>query len=114
MRPFVRARPVAVALAVAAALGGVAFLVATRGDEGGSAIGVGVGPRGAAAADGAVWIANADSNSVSRINERARGVTATTDVGNAPFGVTVAQGAVWVANARSDTVSRIDPLTGKV
>src|SRR6266536_5201906 len=111
MRRFVGARTLGLAVLMALALGGVLFLVVTRGGGDRSAIGVGVGPRGAAAADGAAWIANADSNTLSRIDEHAQKVTATIKVGKAPLGVTVGDGAVWVANARSNTVSRFEART---
>jgi peptide/nickel transport system substrate-binding protein len=64
--------------------------------------------------DGAVWVANTDAGSVSRIDPSTRSVRQEITVGGGPSGVAVGGGAVWVANGLDGTVSRIDPSANKV
>ena len=81
--------------------------------EGGHVYRRGLGPRAEplrlATGAGGLWVSNASSGSVSRIDlgtlERGTPVT----VGRNPAGVTVALGLVWVANSRSGTVTKVDP-----
>jgi YVTN family beta-propeller protein len=68
---------------------------------------VGKIPKGVAAAQGAVWVANSGDGRVSRIDPVTNRVTATITVGRSPVGVVAAQGAVWVANSGDGRVSRI-------
>jgi YVTN family beta-propeller protein len=70
-------------------------------------------PADVAVGEGAVWVANNQHGSVSRIDPATRKVT-TIKVGQTPAGVAVGNGAIWVANNGDDTVSRIDPATDRV
>ena len=80
-------------------------------------INVGSGPEGVAVSpDGSsVWVANLDSDTVSRINTTTNAVTPIT-VGSTPFGVVVSPdgSSVWVTNYGSGTVSRINTTTNAV
>ncbi len=58
---------------------------------------------------GGLWVSNASSGEVRRIDLDSLEVGEPTAVGRGPAGVTVARGLVWVANSRSDTVSKVDP-----
>lgn len=61
---------------------------------------------------GAVWVANADSDSVMRIDPATNQVVATIAIPDAT-GVTVGLGAVWVVGATGQ-VTRIDPSTNQI
>jgi YVTN family beta-propeller protein len=75
---------------------------------------LGTAPSVLAAGDGAVWVANYNQGTVSRIDAATRAVVETIPVGNAPSGVTVGAGAVWVTNNDGESVSRIDPTVDRV
>ena len=76
---------------------------------------VGKAPRSVAVSNTAVWVSNAKSNTVSRINPRRLRVVATIRVGKAPDNAAIADdGTVFVPNNGSNTVSRIDPATNHV
>jgi YVTN family beta-propeller protein len=75
---------------------------------------VGNGPTKIAYGEGAVWVINADDQTVERIDLATRTVRQTVKVGNGPSSVVVGAGAVWVANGLDGTVSRIDPKTNEV
>jgi YVTN family beta-propeller protein len=77
-------------------------------------VAVGAGPTGVAADEGAVWVANRDDHTVSRIDLRTKTLRQTVKVGGGPSAVAVGAGAVWVANGLEGTVSRIDPKTNEV
>jgi Protein kinase domain len=62
--------------------------------------------RGIAAADGVVWVADKDTNSVKRIQDGR--VDRTLLVGRNPVDVAIGGGALWVANKDSGTVSRVE------
>jgi peptide/nickel transport system substrate-binding protein len=79
-----------------------------------SEIPVGRSPGEIAAAPDAVWVTNANDDTVSRIDPSTNDVVQTIDVGGGPAGVAVGGGAVWVANGLDGTVSRIDPTTNDV
>ena len=70
---------------------------------------VGTSPSAVAADSNAVWVANADSASVSRVDPVTGTRQQTVEVGNGPAGVAIAGGAVWVTNSLDGTVVRIDP-----
>ena len=57
---------------------------------------VGTGLWGMAAAPGAIWVANRDSGTLSRIDTRTNRVTLTVALGAAPYGVAYARGHLWV------------------
>jgi YVTN family beta-propeller protein len=68
---------------------------------------VGVSPSGIAFGEGAVWVANLDDKTVSRINlqtHRERAIP----VDGTPSGIAAGLGAVWVSHAVG-TLERIDP-----
>jgi YVTN family beta-propeller protein len=75
---------------------------------------VGNGPTSVATGEDAVWVADAQDDSVVRIDPHTVGVVDRIPVGNAPSGIAVGAGAVWVANSLDGTVSRIDPRTNDV
>jgi YVTN family beta-propeller protein len=68
-------------------------------------------PTGISVSRNAVWVANFNGNSVSRLdpNSLEPATTAPITVGKGPRAIAVGGGAVWVANHFSDDVSRIDP-----
>jgi YVTN family beta-propeller protein len=74
----------------------------------------GTTPSVLAAGDGAIWVADTDGNSVSRLDPVTHDVRQTIAVGGGPAGLTVAGDAVWVANGLDGTVSRIDATTNQV
>jgi YVTN family beta-propeller protein len=76
---------------------------------------VGSRPVAVALGKGAVWVANAGSGTVSRIDPRTKRVVQTIGgVGSSPVDVAVAGDSVWVANGSDGTLSRIDPGTNTV
>ena len=60
---------------------------------------------------GAVWVADPDAGTVSRIDPGTNTVTARLEVGTKPHSVIVAAGAVWVTIEEDGVVVRIDPAT---
>jgi YVTN family beta-propeller protein len=75
---------------------------------------VGHAPAAVASGDDAVWVTNADENSVSKIDPATNTVRQTISVGDAPSGIAVGGGAIWVANGFDGTLSRISPDTNNV
>ncbi len=71
-------------------------------------------PAAIAAGGGAIWIASAGANSVSRLDPKTLEVRQTIEVGNGPSGIAIGGRAVWVANGLDGTVARIDPRANKV
>jgi YVTN family beta-propeller protein len=66
-----------------------------------------------AAGDGALWLANSNYDTVTRVDAVGAKVAAVVPVPvDTPFGVTVWGGAVWVAGAGK--VARVDPATNRV
>jgi YVTN family beta-propeller protein len=57
--------------------------------------------------EGAVWVANSDDGTVSRIDPGSNEVTATIAVGREPLRIITAYGAVWVTNRDDGTLVRI-------
>ena len=70
-------------------------------------------PFALAAGDGAVWVLNGNSDSVTRVDPTIGAVTATIPLGTGSVPETIAagDGAVWIADNGDGTVSRIDPST---
>ena len=60
---------------------------------------------------GGVWVSNAASGSVRRIDLGTGVAGPPIVVGRGPSGITVGGGVVWVANSRGNSVTRIDPVT---
>ena len=79
-----------------------------------ASIGIGAPPGAMAAADDAVWITNAATNSVSRVDIASHVVTREIDVRRSPAGIAVAGGSVWVTNSGERSVSRINIETARV
>src|SRR5581483_5177042 len=77
-------------------------------------VAAGANPGAVAGGPGAVWIANGDDNSVTRIDLATAAVQQSITVGEEPEAVTTGAGAVWVTNSRGGTVSRINEAAGRV
>jgi YVTN family beta-propeller protein len=73
---------------------------------------VDAGPSAVVAGFDAIWTANTNADSVSRIDPTTGSVTRIM-VQSAPSAITVGAGSVWVTNGAAGTVSRIDPLTNR-
>jgi DNA-binding SARP family transcriptional activator/ABC-type branched-subunit amino acid transport system substrate-binding protein/streptogramin lyase len=74
---------------------------------------VGNHPTSVAAGEGAVWVLNADDQTISRIDEESRQVK-TFAIGETPHELAVGAGAVWVGVRGGAAVSRLDPQSGVV
>jgi len=75
---------------------------------------VGVRPGDVAQGDGAVWVANLEDGSLSRIDPETRTVVRNVQLPATPDGVSVGAGAVWVVNGRLGTLYRVDPAFDRV
>ena len=75
---------------------------------------VGIRPGDVAAGDGAVWVANLDDPSLSRIDLDTRTVVRNVPLPATPDGVAAGAGAVWVVNGRLGTLYRVDPAFDRV
>jgi YVTN family beta-propeller protein len=75
---------------------------------------LGTSPSVLAAGDGAVWAANYNQGTVSRIDVATRATVQTIEAGTTPAGLAVGAGSVWVTNNYGGTVSRIDPAVNRV
>ena len=62
--------------------------------------------------EGAVWVANAGDDTITRIDPDS--ATRTIAVGDEPVALAVGDGAIWVANRGDRTVTRIDPSSGDI
>jgi YVTN family beta-propeller protein len=74
----------------------------------------GASPTALASGDGAVWAANFNAGTVSRLDPALRTVVQTLQVGSTPTGVAVGAGAVWVTDNYGGAVVRIDPRVNRV
>jgi YVTN family beta-propeller protein len=111
-----------VGVIVASALGGAASPTVIAADSvgaispSGGAIGpsvpVGSSPSAVAAGAGALWVANYNDGTVSRIDPTTHAAVPI-QVGGGPSGIAVGAGAVWVANSLSGTVSWINPKVNR-
>jgi YVTN family beta-propeller protein len=75
---------------------------------------VGASPSDMAVGEGAVWVSNADDQTVSRLDPKTRTVRQTIGVGSAPGAIAAGLGGVWVVNTLDRTLSWISPATNKV
>ena len=73
---------------------------------------VGSRPIAIAAGAGAIWVANADDGTISRIDPRSRKVVDTFGIGGAAASdIAVGAGSVWVVTGSDGRLVRIDPRT---
>jgi branched-chain amino acid transport system substrate-binding protein len=84
---------------------------------------VGTSPTNVTFGEGAVWVLNADDQTVSRIDPDTRRITKTFSTGQTPTDIAAGEGAVWVGSAgveRGQTlgytgsISKIDPQSAVV
>jgi YVTN family beta-propeller protein len=75
---------------------------------------IGASPSALASGTGAIWAANYNAATVSRIDPTIHTVIDTIPVDSTPSAIAVGAGDVWVANTFSGTVSRIDPGVHRV
>jgi YVTN family beta-propeller protein len=73
---------------------------------------VDTGPGAVVTGFDAIWTANTNADTVSRIDQRT-GLVTRIVVESAPSAITVGADSVWVTNGASATVSRIDPVTDR-
>jgi DNA-binding beta-propeller fold protein YncE len=82
---------------------------------GGRVFKTGIAPHAAplrlAVGAGGLWVSNASTGAVRRIDLGSAVAGPPIRAGRGPAGLTVAGGVVWVADSRSDTVTRLDPAT---
>ena len=74
---------------------------------------VGTGPAGVVYGHGSVWVANAEDETVSRVDPETREVVRVIGV-ESPVDLAVGADGIWVAGGIDGTVSRIDPETNAV
>lgn len=79
-----------------------------------ASIEVGQLPGGAVVEDGALWVTNTGSDTLSQISADAQTVTRIIDVGRNPVGVAATEGSIWVANSGSRSVTQISTSTARV
>ncbi len=114
-----------VTLTVAVTAAAVAGVLATRG-TGGTAVAansivalepsgsiaatvqVGARPAAIASGAGALWVANLDDQSVTRVDESSRQAVRTIPIGDTPTGIAATEEGVWVTEG-SGRVTKIDP-----
>jgi branched-chain amino acid transport system substrate-binding protein len=84
---------------------------------------VGTSPTNVVVGDGAVWVLNADDQTVSQIDPDTRRIVKTFGTGETPTDIAVGEDAVWVGNAAVErgqtldytaSISKIDPQTAVV
>src|SRR5207247_8331811 len=73
---------------------------------------VGVVPRGVAFDGASVWVANSQSNSVTKLRASDGANLGTFPVGTQPFGVAFDGANIWVANLGSNTVTKLRARDG--
>src|SRR5829696_1190727 len=66
------------------------------------------------AAHHALWVANLDDNSISRVEPRTTQLVRTIRTDASPSGLALGAGSLWVANGDAASVSRIDPRYNRV
>ena len=83
---------------------------------------VGLFPQQLVVGEGAVWVPNAGSGTISRIDPQTNEITATIPIGNAdpdndlfvPSRVSIGDGFIWAAKNDEDSIVQIDPNTNQV
>ena len=127
-------RPLALVVAAAAIVAGVALWIGLRGGDetppaipGDSLVGIdarsggatspvalGGSPSGVALTDGSVWVGDVSRGAVERVDPERGAVVQTIPVGGGPDGIAAGEGAVWATNALAGTLLRISPETDTV
>jgi streptogramin lyase len=79
-------------------------------------VSAGAGPVAVGVGGSALWVANFDADTVTRIDDPAGGapVSNTFDVGDGPSDIAADENGVWVVNKLDRNVMRLDPATGNV
>jgi YVTN family beta-propeller protein len=85
-------------------------------------INVGLFPQQVVVGEGAVWVPNAGSGTISRIDPQTNKIVATIPIGNAdpdndifvPSRMTIGDGFIWAAKNDADAVVQIDPQTNQM
>lgn len=125
-RRYMRWSVVAAAVLGIVAIGGMSILAARDGDEvvvvpnsvavidagsGALVSGVPVGRRPVAIAVGedGVWVANADDETVVRVDPETKEIVGTFGLGTDVSDIAVGFGSIWVAEGNDGTLTRIDP-----
>jgi YVTN family beta-propeller protein len=70
---------------------------------------VGRSPADIALGEGALWVANLESGTISEIDPDSREEVATFNAGTGPRGIAAGEGAVWVANGFANELTIFDP-----
>jgi YVTN family beta-propeller protein len=71
-------------------------------------------PSAAVSADGSVWVASSEQNTVYRVNPVTASVVQAISVGSGPSAITATGQDIWVANTLDGTVSRINAAVDRV
>ena len=79
-----------------------------------NAVTVGDGPTDIAVTSNRIWITNAGSGTVTKINPNTNATIATVTVGTDPGPIAYDGTAIWVANRGGGTVSRVDASANTV
>jgi YVTN family beta-propeller protein len=74
---------------------------------------VGIRPLSIAIGEGAIWVANFDDRTLTRIDPTTRAPVRTISLDATPTGIAVGAGGVWVANGILGSLSRVDPATNE-
>ena len=99
--------------ALAAAEGNTVALVDAATGDITRQVDVGHHPTSVAVAEGAVWVLNADDQTITRVDE-ATGTAKTFGVGRTPADLAVGAAAAWVVVDGATALLRLDPATGVV
>ena len=75
---------------------------------------IGADVRGVAIDGDNLWVADADANTVSRVDTSSNRVVDTITVGSEPIGVAVSGDDVWVTNSGDGTVTQVSASSGEV
>ena len=73
----------------------------------------GRGPSGAEVADGAVWVTNLGSGTLTRVDVADAGTTTVGQVGGRPSSIAASEDRIWVADRYADQVAILDSGTGE-
>ena len=88
--------------------------IAPSGTLAGPSVPLGSSPSVLAAGVGAIWTANYNAGTVSRVDPHRHSVVETIPGVSTPSGIAVAANDVWVTDTYAGTVSRIDPAADRV